>query len=162
MLWYSVQWKSLIDIHNQTSLGCVDEVSLFLLPDFVGDSSMGACYPFPLQAMFIGPHEEPLPSCTWNLSSCCHITFYLIDYTFSIIQIHSSISIFGYTHSIIQIHSTTAIWNYGHSILCIHSNLHGCSAKNSSVWMSIHMKMHIMHVNAHNVLTIGYAAQHIY
>jgi hypothetical protein len=97
-------------------------------------------------------------------------TLFLLSYnflfnwlhSFSIIQIHSFISIFGYTRSIIQIHSTTAIWNYGHSILCIHSNLHGCSAKNSSIRTSIHMKMHIMHVNVHNVSMLGYAAQHIY
>jgi hypothetical protein len=163
MLWYSVQWKSLIDTHNQTSLGCVDEVSIFLLPDFVGDSSMGACYPFPLQAVFISPQ--------WRTPAVMHLkTLFLLSYnfsfnqlhSFSMIQIRSIISIFCYIHSIIHIHSTRAKSNYGHSILCIYSNLHGCSAKNSSIWMSIHMNMHIMHINVHNVLMLGYAAKKNY
>jgi len=134
MLWYSLQWKSLIDIHNQTSLGCVDEVSLLLLPILLGTSSTGACYPLPLQAMFVRPQ--------WRTPAVMDLkTLFLLSYNFSINRLHS--------FSMIQIHSTRAILNYGHSILCIHSNLHGCSAKNSSIWKSVHMNMHIMHVNVH-------------
>jgi hypothetical protein len=95
-------------------------------------------------------HKAP-----WRTPAVMHLkTLFLLSYNFLFNWLHS--------FSIIQIHSTRAIWNYGHSILCIHSNLHGRSVKNSSIWMPIHIKMLIMHVNVHNVLMLEYAAQHIY